>query len=141
MRLFLSFTQITFGLDDLLDFFFFFFSSSFSSFSFSRTWNKSFKLCFLQRSCVNWIVSASLFKSNDHIYGMVKESNSNIQHCIWPIRTHYTFVSANEQLAPNEDVLAMVQQPSIITILYMYDHCFQQTSEDLRFLPCSLCLW
>ena len=56
---------------------------------------------------------------NDHIYRLVKESNSNIQHCIWPIRSHYTFVSTNEQFAPNEDDLAMVQRPSTITILYM----------------------
>ena len=31
-------------------------------------------------------------QANDHIYRMVKESNSNI----WPIRTHYTFVSTND---------------------------------------------
>ena len=61
-------------------------------------------------------------KSNDHIYRMVKESNSNIwpNHCIWPIRTHYTFVSTNEQFAPNEDDLTMVQRPSTITILYIW---------------------
>ena len=41
-------------------------------------------------------------------------------HCIWPIRTHYTFVSTNEQFAPNEDSLAMVQRPSTITILYTW---------------------
>ena len=41
-------------------------------------------------------------------------------HCIWPIRTHYTFVSTNEQFAPNEDDLAMVQRPSTITILYIW---------------------
>ena len=35
---------------------------------------------------------------NDHIYRMVKESNSNIQHCIWPIRPHYTFVSTNDYI-------------------------------------------
>ena len=42
------------------------------------------------------------------------------KHFIWPIRTHYTFVSTNEQFAPNEDDLAMVQQPSTITILYIW---------------------
>ena len=36
--------------------------------------------------------------TNDHIYRMVKESNSNIQYCIWPIRTHYTFVSTNDYI-------------------------------------------
>ena len=41
-------------------------------------------------------------------------------HCIWPIRTHYTFVSTNQQFAPDEDDLAMVQQPSTITILYIW---------------------
>ena len=41
-------------------------------------------------------------------------------HCIWPIRTHYTFLSTNEQFAPNEDDLAMVRQPSTITILYTW---------------------
>ena len=29
---------------------------------------------------------------------MVKESNSNFQHYIWPIRTHYTFVSTNDHI-------------------------------------------
>ena len=41
-------------------------------------------------------------------------------HCIWPIRTHYTFVSTNKQFAPNEDDLAMVRRPSTITILYRW---------------------
>ena len=35
-------------------------------------------------------------------------------HCIWPIRTHYTFVSTNDYIS-----YSLVQQPSTITILYM----------------------
>ena len=40
-------------------------------------------------------------------------------HCIWPIRTHHR-PSTNEQFAPNEDDLTMLQQPSTITILYIW---------------------
>ena len=62
--------------------------------------------------------------SKDHLYRMVKvqvqQYLTKPNHCIWPIRTHYTFVSTNEQFAPNEDDLAMVQQPSTITILYRW---------------------
>ena len=62
-------------------------------------------------------------ETKDHIYRMVKEQVQQYltkpNHCIRPIRTHYTFVSTNEQFAPNEDDLAMVQQPSTITILYI----------------------
>ena len=42
--------------------------------------------------------SATCVNTNNHIYRMVKESNSNFQHCIWPIRTHYTFVSTNDYI-------------------------------------------
>ena len=48
-------------------------------------------------------------------------------HCIWPIRTHYTFVSTDEQFAPSEENLAMVQQRSTITILYRWSLPFSQT--------------
>ena len=62
--------------------------------------------------------------TNDHIYRMVivevQQYLTKPNHCIWPIRTHYTFVSTNEQFAPDEDDLAMVQQPSTITILYIW---------------------
>ena len=44
--------------------------------------------------------------------------NHTLQVVYGPIRTHYTFVSTNEQFAPYEDDLAMVQRPSTITILY-----------------------
>ena len=43
-------------------------------------------------------LGAAFLRLNDHIYRMVKESNNNIQHCIWPIRTHYTFVSTNDHI-------------------------------------------
>ena len=62
--------------------------------------------------------------AKDHLYWMVKEQVQQYftkpNHCIWPIRTHYTFVSDNEQFAPNEDDLAMVERPSTITILYIW---------------------
>ena len=65
---------------------------------------------------------------NDHIYRMVKVQVQQYwtkpNYCIWPIRTHYTFVSTNEQFAPNEDDLAMVQKPSTITILYIWSLVF-----------------
>ena len=65
--------------------------------------------------------SARFILLKDHLYRMVKEQVqqylSKPNHCIWPIRTHYTFVLTNEQFAPNEDDLAMVQWPSTITIL------------------------
>ena len=35
-------------------------------------------------------------------------------------------MSTNEQFAPNEDDLAMVQQPSTITILYMIIGCSER---------------
>ena len=60
----------------------------------------------------------------DYIYRMVKvqvqQYLTKQNNCIWPIRTHYTSVSTNEQFAPNEDDLAMVQRPSTITILYTW---------------------
>ena len=70
---------------------------------------------------LRWLIK--LERDKDHIYRMVKERYSNIwpaNHCIWSIRTHYTFVSTNKQFAPNEDNLAMVQWPSTITILYIW---------------------
>ena len=40
----------------------------------------------------------------DHVYRMaiveVQQYLTKPNHCIWPIRTHYTFVSTNEQFAP-----------------------------------------
>ena len=66
----------------------------------------------------------------DYIYRMVKvqvqQYLTKPNHCIWPIRTHYTFVSTNEQSAPNEDDLAMVQRPSTITILYIWSLPYKQ---------------
>ena len=42
--------------------------------------------------------------TKDYIYRMVKgkvqQYLTKPNHCIWPIRTHYTFVSTNEQFAP-----------------------------------------
>ena len=67
-----------------------------------------------------WAVCVTV---KDYTYRMVKvqiqQYLTKPNHCIWPIRTDYTFVSTNEQFAPNEDDLAMVQRPSTITILYM----------------------
>ena len=37
-------------------------------------------------------------------------------------------MSTNEQFVPNEDDLAMVQRPSTITILYIYDPCNEGSS-------------
>jgi len=51
--------------------------------------------------CIKWLNMFVLNNleilvfTNDHIYRMVKESGSNIQHCIWPI---YTFVSTNDYI-------------------------------------------
>ena len=75
--------------------------------------------------CKPWLECLILYHSlKDHIYRMVKEQVQQYltkpNHCIWPIRTHYTFVSTNEQFAPNEGDLAMVQQPSTITTLYIW---------------------
>ena len=54
------------------------------------------------------ILSCSLYVrrgfGNDYIYRMVKvqvqQYLTKPNHCIWKIRTHYTFVSTNEQFAP-----------------------------------------
>ena len=75
--------------------------------------------CWSGLSCVEVTVSCK-----DHVYRIeiveVQQYLTKPNHCIWPIRTHYTFVSTNEQFAPNEDDLAMVQWPSTITILYIW---------------------
>ena len=39
-------------------------------------------------------------------------------HCIWPIRTHYNFVSTNDHIC-RINSCSLVQRPSTITILYM----------------------
>ena len=83
---------------------------------------------FQSRHKNSWFLSYYLLLTKtmlkDHVYRMVKDMVQQYltkpNHCIWPIRTHYTFVSTNEQFAPNEDDLAMVQRPSTITILYIW---------------------
>ena len=73
---------------------------------------------------ISWDTNIWCVPSKDHVYRMVivevKQYLTKPNHCIWPIRTHYTFVSTNEQFAPNEDDIAMVQRPSTITILYIW---------------------
>ena len=77
--------------------------------------NRVMNKCDAREKCLN---------SKDHLYRMVivevQQYLTKPNHCIWPIRTHYTFVSTNEQFASNEDDLAMVQRPSTITILYIW---------------------
>ena len=71
----------------------------------------------------------------DHVYRMVivevQQYLTKPNHCIWPIRTHYTFVSTNEQFAPYEADLAMVQRPSTITILYTWSLAVVQSNWQL----------
>ena len=61
---------------------------------------------------LHWEGNSELVNIKDHIYRMVKAQVQQYltkpNHCIWPIRAHYTFVSTNEQFAPNEDNLAMI---------------------------------
>ena len=81
-----------------------------------------------------------LILSKDHIYRMIKRKVQQYltkpNHCIWPIRTHYTFLSTNEQFAPNEHDLDMVQWPSTITILYIWSlRCEDELQEQV---PCVI---
>ena len=74
--------------------------------------------------------------AKDHIYRMVKESNSNIQHFIWPIRTCYTFVSTNDHI----NSCSLSKRPSTITILYMIIGPGRQIMQLCQLRICKLVL-
>ena len=53
---------------------------------------------------INGYQAGNSLQIKDHVYRMVivevQQYLTKPNHCIWPIRTHYTLVSTNEQFAP-----------------------------------------
>ena len=79
--------------------------------------------------------------AKDHLYRMVivevQQYLTKPNHCIWPIRTHYTFVSTNKQFAPKwrrpcHGTAAFNYYHPIYMILGHHLHCLSLTT--LRYI-------
>ena len=85
---------------------------------------------------------AASLRLNDHIYRMVKESNSNIQHCIWTIRTHYIFVSTNDYKCRILTAAAWYRGLQLLPfyIWSLGSSVGEQMMRVIREIICQLCL-